>query len=77
MHQPTTPASEAKPRHWTTLGELRGDEAALAVKHSEFYSKPEEFFTKEEQGTKFADRGADADLGSRGIHGAESQAERR
>ncbi|MBK6911040.1 MAG: TAT-variant-translocated molybdopterin oxidoreductase [bacterium] len=58
MHQPTTPASEAKPRHWTTLGELRGDEAALAVKHSEFYSKPEEFFTKEEQGTKFSLTGA-------------------
>ncbi|MBK6767337.1 MAG: 4Fe-4S dicluster domain-containing protein [bacterium] len=45
--------SEAKPRHWTTLGERYGEQAALAVKHSEFYSKPEAFF-EQEQDKKFS-----------------------
>ncbi|MCB9365788.1 MAG: 4Fe-4S dicluster domain-containing protein [Calditrichaeota bacterium] len=44
---------DSKPRHWTTLPELRGDEQALAVKHSEFYSKPESFFSQE-QSSKFS-----------------------
>ncbi|MBL0062039.1 MAG: TAT-variant-translocated molybdopterin oxidoreductase [bacterium] len=53
MKQTASPATEPKNRHWTTLGELHGDEAALAVKNSEFYSKPEEFFNQE-QATKFS-----------------------
>ncbi len=53
MKHPATPAPEVKSRHWTTLDELRGDEAALAVKNSEFYSKPEEFFDTD-QGSKFS-----------------------
>jgi len=54
MHKPANPAPASQPRHWTTLGELRGDAAALAVKNSEFYSKPEEFFAQEEQSSKFS-----------------------
>jgi MoCo/4Fe-4S cofactor protein with predicted Tat translocation signal len=53
MNKVTPPAEELKNRHWTTLGELHGDEKALAVKHSEFYSKPEEFF-QNEQNKKFS-----------------------
>ncbi|NUO19239.1 4Fe-4S dicluster domain-containing protein [bacterium] len=53
MKQTANKDTAAKLRHWTTLGELHGDEAALAVKHSEFYSKPEEFFNQE-QATKFS-----------------------
>ena len=53
MNKVTPPADELKSRHWTTLGELHGDEEALAVKNSEFYSKPEEFFLSE-QNKKFS-----------------------
>lgn len=53
MKQTASQASAAKNRHWTTLGELYGDEAALAVKNSEFYSKPEELLSQE-QSTKFS-----------------------
>ncbi len=53
MKQTASPATEPKNRHWTTLGELHGDEAALAVKNSEFYSKPEAFFNQD-QATKFS-----------------------
>jgi anaerobic selenocysteine-containing dehydrogenase len=45
--------NEAPLRHWTTLAERQGDPAALAVKNSEFFSKPEEFLGREEA-TKYS-----------------------
>lgn len=49
INPPAAPAPELK-RHWTTLAELQGDDKTLAVKHSEFYSKPREFFDREQAG---------------------------